>query len=166
MWKHGRMMLGRVLSSTVFVLVLLYANTTQAELHITNDRGGQIGEYMEYFARVSRSGETVKIDGDCLSACTLVLTFIPKNRVCVTEKARLGFHAAWRPNENGRPVISAFASAVLWGLYQTPIRKWITKNGGLTGKMIYLKGAELTRIAQRCPSAPQGTISAQASPPR
>ena len=39
------------------------------------------------------SGEKVIIDGPCLSACTLVLSTVPSNRICVTKRAVLGFHA-------------------------------------------------------------------------
>ena len=49
--------------------------------------------YLEVFARVRQSGERVVIDGLCLSACTLVLSTIPRNRICVTRRAVLGFHA-------------------------------------------------------------------------
>ena len=31
------------------------------------------------------------IDGRCLSACTLVRGVIPRERICVTRRARLGF---------------------------------------------------------------------------
>lgn len=156
-------MLGWMLFALVFAVVLLYANTAQAEMRITNDRGGQIGEYVRSFNLVRKSGETVVIDGDCLSACTLVLTFVPKKRVCVTKKARLGFHAAWNPDEKGRPVISVEGSVLLWALYPKKIRTWIRDRGGLSAKMIYLKGAELAGMVNRCLPAPQRAISAQAS---
>ena len=67
-------------------------------------RGGQIGPYLEILAALRNSGERVVIDGPCLSACTLVLGVIPRDRICVTARARLGFHAAWHPGENGRAV--------------------------------------------------------------
>ena len=55
--------------------------------------GGAVDAYLAAFARVRQSGERVVIDGPCLSACTLVLTTIPRSRICVTRRAVLGFHA-------------------------------------------------------------------------
>ena len=49
------------------------------------------------FTAVRESGERVIIDGPCLSACTLVLGVVPKDRICVTPRAVFGFHAAWMP---------------------------------------------------------------------
>ena len=47
------------------------------------------------FAAIRDSGERVVIDGNCFSACTLVTAIIPKERICVTERAVFGFHAGW-----------------------------------------------------------------------
>ena len=50
----------------------------------------------------AQSGERVVIDGPCLSACTLVLSTVPSNRICVTRRAVLGFHAARSIDTRGR----------------------------------------------------------------
>ncbi len=42
------------------------------------------------------------IDGPCLSACTLVLMTVPEERICVTRRAVLGFHAARSIDRRGR----------------------------------------------------------------
>jgi hypothetical protein len=60
-----------------------------------NDRGGQIGRYVDRFEKLRASGETIIIDGLCASACTIVLGTIPYDRICVTPNANLAFHAAW-----------------------------------------------------------------------
>ena len=52
------------------------------------------------------SGERVVVDGNCLSACTLVLGMIAHDHICATQRARFGFHAAWMPDSDGRPVTS------------------------------------------------------------
>src|ERR1700716_3520127 len=83
-------------------LAALAVSTASATVRIKADPGGQIGPYLENLAVLRSSGERVIIDGPCLSACTMVLGVIPKDRICVTPKARLGFHAAWHPGENGR----------------------------------------------------------------
>ena len=75
-------------------------------MRISGDAGGRIGTYVDQFSEVRNSGERVVIDGACLSACTLVLGIVPRNRICVTRRAMLGFHAAWMPGANGKPVPS------------------------------------------------------------
>ena len=64
-------------------------------MRISDDVGGRIGAYVEQYSQVKQNGERVVIDGTCLSACTLVLGIVPRDRICVTRRAMLGFHAAW-----------------------------------------------------------------------
>jgi ClpP class serine protease len=66
----------------------------QAEVRILDSPGGQVGPFLDLFEQVRASGERVVIDGPCLSACTLVLSLVPNDRICVTRRAILGFHAA------------------------------------------------------------------------
>ena len=68
-----------------------------ATMRIAEDRGGQIGQYLQAFSMLRSSGERVVIDGNCLSACTLVLGIVSPSKICATSRARLGFHAAWMP---------------------------------------------------------------------
>ena len=49
-------------------------------MRISDDVGGRIGAYVEQFSQVKQTGERVVIDGACLSACTLVLGIVPRNR--------------------------------------------------------------------------------------
>ena len=110
-----------------------------ATMRIAEDRGGQIGHYLQAFTLLRSTGEDVVIDGNCLSACTLVLGMIPNNKICATENARFGFHAAWMPDSEGRPVTSAMGTRALWNIYPTSVRHWINRHGGLSRKMIFLR---------------------------
>src|SRR3569832_2492965 len=101
-----------------------------ATMRFSEDRGGQIGQYLQTFATVRSSGERVVVDGNCLSACTLVLGLIPRNRVCATPRARFGFHAAWMPDENGRPVTSPLGTQALWNIYPHDVRRGGGRRGG------------------------------------
>lgn len=121
-----------------------------ATMRIAEDRGGQIGQYLQTYALLRSSGEKVIVDGNCLSACTLLLGVIPRERICATERARFGFHAAWMPDSEGRPVTSPMGTQALWRIYPTTVRKWINRNGGLSRKMIYLEGRALAGIVPSC----------------
>ncbi|MFN3658892.1 MAG: hypothetical protein ACK4UO_16715 [Pseudolabrys sp.] len=138
---------GLLLCAATLVAGLSPASAT---MRISEDRGGQIGHYLQAFALLRSSGERVIVDGNCLSACTLVLGVIPKSRICATERARFGFHAAWMPDAEGRPVTSPMGTQALWNIYPANVRSWINRQGGLSRKMIYLEGRDLTRIVPSC----------------
>ena len=96
------------------------------------------------------SGETVIIDGLCASACTIVLGAVPHDRICVTSAANLGFHAAWDFGANGRAVTNAEATQMLYSMYPTVVKKWIAQRGGLTPRMIFLRGKQLQAMYKPC----------------
>jgi hypothetical protein len=130
-------------------------SSASAQFRIAEDRGGQIGPYLQQFAMVRDSGSRVVIDGSCLSACTLVLGTVPKDRICVTSRANLGFHAAWNMAPSGRTVYSEEGTRLLWEMYPTQVRNWINRKGGLTPRMIYLRGKELASMYAPCPQTAQ-----------
>lgn len=121
-----------------------------ASIRIVASPGGVIGQYVRMFALVRQSGEDVIIDGPCYSACTLVLSIVPKERICVTRKAILGFHAAWLPGRDGRPLTAVAATKIMYQTYPGPVRRWISKRGGLTRKPIMLRGRELAAMYPQC----------------
>jgi len=135
------------------------AAPSSATMLISEDRGGQIGHYLQTFAMLRSTGERVVIDGNCLSACTLVLGIIPRDRICVTSRARLGFHAAWMPDADGRPVTSPMGTQALWNLYPASVRRWINRHGGLSRRMIFMQGRDLAGVVPMC-NAPR-TIQAR-----
>jgi hypothetical protein len=57
-------------------------------MRIVEDHGGQVGRYSQAFAKVRSTGERVIVDGDCLSACTMMLGLVPSKQICVTQRAR------------------------------------------------------------------------------
>ncbi|HEY2424744.1 MAG TPA: hypothetical protein VGI09_02455 [Pseudolabrys sp.] len=136
-------------------IAALTVTSASATMRIAEDRGGQIGQYLQAFASVRSSGETVVIDGNCLSACTLVLGLVPRERICATERARLGFHAAWMPDRDGRPVTSPLGTQALWSIYPASVRRWINQHGGLSRKMIFMQGHELNGIVASCDRNPR-----------
>ena len=127
-----------------------FPKTAAAVVRITDDRGGNIGEYYARYLALRDSKERIIIDGTCSSACTMVLGIVPYDRICVTPNAVLGFHAAWRPGFLGLEIINEPATQTLWRLYPPAIREWIARNGGLSTHMMYLSGSELLAIYREC----------------
>jgi hypothetical protein len=121
-----------------------------ADVRIYSSPGGDVATYLTFFSQVERSGERVIIDGPCYSACTLVLSTIPRGRVCVTRRAVLGFHAPEVIGDNGRPYHSQSVTQAMLASYPSSVRTWIRRHGGLKSGLIYLRGRELTALYRRC----------------
>jgi hypothetical protein len=121
-----------------------------AEVRILSSPGGEVGPFLQLFEQVRNSGERVVIDGPCLSACTLVLSIVPRNRICVTRRAVLGFHAARSIDRRGRIYREPQATRLVLETYPPPIRKWIRRHGGLTSRLLLLHGRQLDAIYRRC----------------
>jgi hypothetical protein len=119
-------------------------------VRISADPGGQIGPYLDKLKSLRDSGQSVIIDGPCLSACTMVLGMIPRDRICVTHRARLGFHAAWRPDQNGHQIVSEDGTELLMSVYPQDVRDWISRRGGLSPQLKYLSGGELASMYPAC----------------
>jgi hypothetical protein len=131
------------------VLLMLSVSWASATVRITDDRGGQIGQYLSKYRGLRENGDRVEIDGTCASACTMLLGVIPRNRICVTRRAVLAFHSAWTPTSEGEQISSA-GNYYLWSNYPPDVRKWIIQHGGLQTQIIYLSGPELAAMYPSC----------------
>ena len=75
---------------------------------------------------------------------------LPREQVCVTQNAVLGFHAAWNFDDTGHRVTSVSATQALIDIYPPRIRTWIARRGGLSPHMKLLRGRELLTMYQTC----------------
>ena len=136
--------------TAVIFLVALVAPAS-ADVRILASPGGEVGSYLTLFEAVRRSGQRVVIDGPCLSACTLVLSTIPRERICVTSRAVLGFHAPrWIDRRGRQYAASESTTRVVAATYPAEVRAWIERHGGLKSKPIFLRGRELATLYPRC----------------
>jgi hypothetical protein len=131
-------------------IAALTVGSADATMRISDDMGGLMTEYASRFAAVRESGEKVVIDGPCFSACTMLLGMLPRDQVCVTPRAVLGFHAAWNFDDTGRRVTSTSATRALYDIYPTRVRSWISHRGGLSPQMKFLRGRELAAMYPMC----------------
>jgi hypothetical protein len=138
---------------TLLLAVVLWACVTvfaRADVRILESPGGQVGPFLDMFDKVAASGERVIIDGPCMSACTLVLSVVPQERICVTRRAVLGFHAARSMDRRGRTYAEPEASRLVLDAYPGPVRSWIMRHGGLTSRVLLLRGRELATMYRAC----------------
>jgi hypothetical protein len=149
MVSKTRIILTLVLAVALWVIASMLA---RADVRIIASPGGEVAPFIDLFEKVRNSGERVVIDGPCLSACTLVLSLVPENRICVTGRAILGFHAARSVDRRGRTYPEPEASKLFLAAYPDPVRAWIMRRGGLTSRLLVLRGRELKAMYPPCRS--------------
>ena len=130
--------------------LVVMSSSAKAEVRITDDEGGSINQYFARYQALRDAGETVVIDGLCMSACTLVLGILPRDRVCVTDGAMLGFHAAWRPDGMGGGSRSEAQTQRMMETYPPSVRRWLSRRGGLSSEMVFVHGRALNAMVRRC----------------
>ena len=57
--------------------------------------GGGIFEFMDAYGKILKDGIPLEVRGVCASACTFFLGILPKEQVCYTDRAYLGFHGVY-----------------------------------------------------------------------
>jgi len=118
------------------------------------DHGGFLASYLADLERLEALGvRQLRIDTTCASACTVFLRL--GNRVCVTDRARIGFHhiVLWNRATGGPSRFFAterdFNDRFLQSL-PAKIRTWHGISGGLPWRMVWLKGEEAAQHIGRC----------------
>jgi hypothetical protein len=107
---------------------------------VIDNHGGMVSQYQQHWTELAGKNVGVRIAGPCKSACTVLLGHIPRNRICATQTAALGFHLGQTSN----------STASMWDSYPADIRAWITQHGGLTHNLIWLKAPEIFRYIHKC----------------
>lgn len=147
-----------ILLAAAAAATVILSPAAKATMRLANDPGGLIAAYDQRFLRARASGERIVIDGSCLSACTLAIGYVPREQICATPRAVLGFHAAWQPTPFGKAV-SPPATQHMMNIYPQDVKNWIGQHGGLTPRMIFLKGSELAAMVPACGEGDLAAIS-------
>ena len=150
--KFQTALAGALASAVIgFAFSTMAASPASAEIRISGDPGGEVASYVRKFEAVRASGERVVIDGPCLSACTLLLGIVPRDHICVTRQAVLGFHAASYYDDTSRTLVpTREGTRLVMQVYPPQIRSWIAHHGGLRPTLIELRGRELADMYPTC----------------
>jgi hypothetical protein len=89
--------------------------------------GGLIGEHVSRFWSLKLQGVSVEMRGGCWSACTLITSYIPKDRLCFAAGSFLAFHGA-RGAQSQEPLPQT--TLRMYATYPAEIQRWIDRNGG------------------------------------
>ncbi len=137
--------------ASALAIVLVNMNAASAEVRISGDPGGEVSSYISKYRELRDTGEHLVIDGPCLSACTLFTGIIPRDHVCVTRRAMLGFHAASYYDDVHRSFVpTRHGTKLVMALYPPQIRSWIHRHGGLTPHIIAMRGHDLASLYDPC----------------
>ena len=134
-------MLKALFAAITLILASLTVSVAAAEtINVSDDHGGSVAAYSQRWKGLAARGVNVRIVGKCQSACTVLLGYIPRSRICVTPAASFGFHLAHRPD----------MTAVLWNAYAADIRSWIKAHGGLETQLKWMSAPDTYRYFHKC----------------
>jgi hypothetical protein len=95
---------------------------------LQNERGGEIFGHTVRFQSLGASSNQIEVRGTCPSACTLVVSYVPREQLCFAEDAYLSFHQA-RSSIDHEPAPAA--TKAMFDSYPPDIRGWLAAKGGL-----------------------------------
>jgi hypothetical protein len=149
--KNGPM---KCLAACLVALLALFAfSPADAAYRIAYDPGGELQSFIAKFDALRLAGAHVIIDGECISACTLV-TSLPPSKVCITPRAELAFHSAFVLDDDGSKHFSPDGTSIIWHEYPKVIRDMLTAKGWDRTQpqenMIWLDHDDLAAIYPDC----------------
>jgi len=100
------------------------ASATTYTIGPATDPGGVVFDYFAKYDGWYHEQADVRIEGECDSACTMVLGFIPNDRICATANAEFGFHSASRGGKYAKVM-----TALLWELYPERVLRLLAPLG-------------------------------------
>ena len=86
----------RAWQALVIVFLSLAMSMARAEsVEVSGDYGGFLVAYEAKWKKLADAHADVRIAGPCVSACTVLAGYIPRENICATPKGSLGFHLAF-----------------------------------------------------------------------
>lgn len=129
--------------------LFLWAYAAQALVIIKQDNGGVIRDYLQYYQTIRASGDEIRLDGGCYSACTIFTSVLPAWQVCYTDNAELGFHSARWSIDNS---YAGPATMEMFEAYPPKLQKMLKEKGWWGQEhpeLVIIKGDELRALGYR-----------------
>jgi len=99
---------------------------------IYDENGGILDAHIMRWKELAASGNNVEVRGLCPSGCTMIMAYVPSDRICFGDNSALGFHMArFGYGENYKTFKPSLETA-RWMVNQYPqnIRQWVNDRGG------------------------------------
>jgi len=90
------------------------------------EKGGPMDDYADRWRAVAAAGVNVEIRRRCVSACTQIMEFVPKEKVCFDKHGTLEFHMA-RSMKTGQSLPDW--TELWWSHQPENIRMWLREKG-------------------------------------
>jgi hypothetical protein len=94
----------------------------QATTVLQFEPGGRLDTHVERWKALARSGDSVEVRGPCFSGCTLVVAYVPRERLCFGEYSLLYFHF---PRDALTGIVNFRSKEQMWDSYPDDIQKWL-----------------------------------------
>jgi hypothetical protein len=121
--------------------VLTPKRFARATVVVRDDPGGMVSDYIRWLERVADASVLIRIEGQCISACTLVLA-LPPGAACMLPTAKFGFHLA---SIDGVPNEEA-TQELIQRFYPPRVQQWIKDHGPLVSAPTYMLGSEAIEL--------------------
>ena len=109
------------MKAIIALAVMLIAAPAIAGTSAGYGMGGQFARFDPVVAQYNQSGELLRIEGHCQSACTL---FLAVRNVCIDRNAELLFHAGHDRERN----VTGKATNHLLAAYKPKLRQYLVSN--------------------------------------
>jgi len=98
-----------------------------------DERGGILQSHIQRWQALAASGNNVEIRSYCPSGCTMIVAYVPSDRICFAEGTGLGFHMAQEMIGTDYATLKPSPKTAQWMVDQYPqaIREWIIDRGGV-----------------------------------
>jgi hypothetical protein len=110
------------------------------------DPGGEIETYEMWWKRIAASGVNVRINGPCVSSCSMVLGLVPASRICITARGKFGIHMASIDDVPNKRMTRKFVRAY----YPQWVQAWLKTKPPLTDDLTWLTPRDIGGRLKRC----------------
>lgn len=113
---------------------------------VADDDGGVLLAYIAKYWQWHVNGDLVRIEGECNSACTILLGIIESDHICAARNGEFGFHSA----SIGPGIYSEDGTVMLWSFYRDSRTERVLKKHGWEGpsrhpELIMIDAEEIVR---------------------
>lgn len=139
-------MIKEVILAATIALGGVQASVPRETVVIDTNWGGSIVEHYEKYSEYKRRNSLLVVDGVCISACTMISGVVPRENICVTERAIFGYHSAFVMTTEG-PKYSEMGTKLLWMILPEFVREKV-RAAGWDGpsehpSLVFVQGTEL-----------------------
>jgi hypothetical protein len=119
-WKYGDL----YLDNRRCTLKSKWITGDKPKTELYFEPGGDFYQHKKRWEVLAASGSDVEIRGQCNSGCTMVMMYVPREKICFDGFAKLGFHAAGRLGK-----LDLQTTEWMVDHYPQDIRTWLKNKG-------------------------------------